>query len=182
TTRVSYFARKRAYVDENGVRSLSCAESCPSLDENTLNCLSTKFRGPLDPLVRNIATRVYNKKRAQIESDLLRDARKTINSQFDETSAKQFADANAKYEEKVRGPMIKRGIFPQRIQVLCSETELGVRALLNDPTGKTRTFAAVPPIQGSPALAVRVEESILNNASHSLFAGKKFTGEELDKE
>ena len=90
--------------------------------------------------------------------------------------------ANVKYEEKVHGPMAKRGIWPQRIKVLCSDTELGIRALLTDPTGKARAFAPVPPIQGSPAIAVRVEESILNNATHTMFAGKKFTGEELDKE
>src|SRR5258706_197680 len=83
------------------------ADSPPSLDETTLNCLSTKFRGPLDPLVRKFATRVYDKKKAQIESDILRDARKTINDQFDENAAKQFAETNAKYETKVRGPMVK---------------------------------------------------------------------------
>jgi hypothetical protein len=182
TTRVSYYARMQVYADENGVRALTCADSMPSLDENTLNCLSTKFRGPLDPLVRNIATKVYNKKKAQIESDLIRDARTTINKQFDENAAKQFAETNAKYEDRVHGPMVKRGIWPQRIKVLCSDTELGIRALLNDPTGKGRTFAPVPVIQGSPAIAVRVEESILNNATHTMFAGKKFTGEELDKE
>ena len=182
TTRVSYYARLRAYVDQNGVQALTRAESCPSLDENTLNCLSTKFRGPLDPLVRNIATRVYNKKKAQIEADVLRDARKTINSEFDQSAAQQFAEVNGKYETKVRAPLVKRGIYPQHIKVLCSDTELGVRALLNDPTGKGRALAAVPLIEGSPAIAVRVEESLLNNATHTMFAGKKFTGEELDTE
>ena len=129
----------RVYADENGVQALTRAESCPSLNENTLNCLSTKFRGPLDPLVRNIATRVYNKRKAQIGADILRDARKTINNQFDENAAQQFADANGKYGPRC-APLVKRGIFPQHIKVLCSDTELGVRALLNDPTGKGRAL------------------------------------------
>ena len=181
TTRVSYTARKRVYADENGVRELGPAISEPSLDENTLNCLATKFRGPLDPMVRRIVTRVYNKKQAQIEADVLRDARKTVSDQFDQNAAKQFIELNAKYREK-REPIEKRGIFPQRFRFISSEEEIGIRALLNDPTNQGRTFATVPLIQGNTDIALRIEESLLNNATHTLFAGKTFTGEELDKE
>src|SRR5438270_9416619 len=36
---------------KNGIQDRGPARSCPQLDENTLNCIQTKFRGPLDPLV-----------------------------------------------------------------------------------------------------------------------------------
>jgi hypothetical protein len=182
TTRVSYAGRKRIFIDENGLHDLYPADSCPQLDENTLNCLQTKFRGPLDPMVRKIAYRVYNKKKAEVESDIIRDARKTVNQQFDTSAVQEFAKANDRYEHDVRGPMLKRGIFPQTIKVLSSSEQIGIRALLNDPTGQRRVFAKVPDIAGFPDIGVRVEESLLNNASHSIFAGKKFTGEQLEKE
>src|SRR5262249_20605499 len=84
--------------------------------------------------------------------------------------------------EDFRKPMTEKGIFPQRIRVLTSDHQFGIRVLLNDPTGKAQTFAAVPDIHGWPDVAVRVEESLLNNFSHGMFAGKTFTGEELDEE
>src|SRR5205823_4217092 len=174
--------RKLVILDENGIHSYGPAEAEPTLDENTLNCLSTKFRGPLDPLVRRIAMRVYNKKKAQIDSDVLRDARKQVNEQFESNSARELCNANVRYQTDLRSVADKRGIFPQRIRVLSSDSQVGVRALLYDPTGKKRTFAPVPEIQGDPDVAVRVEESLLNNGAHTMFAGKKFTGEELDKE
>src|SRR5262249_21279644 len=151
-------------------------------DLNQLNCLYTSYRFPVDPLVRKIAYRVYTRQKPKIDQGVLDDADKELRKQFDGATAEQLVKANSKYFDEIRGPMEKRGAFPQRVRVLTSEHQLGIRLLLNDPTGKPMTFSPVPDIHGWPDVALRVEESILNNATHALFSGKSYTGEELDKE
>jgi hypothetical protein len=136
----------------------------------------------MDPLVRRIAYRVYTKQKPKIDQSVLQDAQKELVKQFDENAAQQLAKANQKYMDEVRRPMEKRGIFPQRIRIMTSEHQFGLRLLLNDPTGKAMTFSSVPDIHGWPDVAVRLHESMLNNATHTLFAGKHFSGEELDQE
>jgi hypothetical protein len=181
TTDVSYWGIKRLFIDECGIRDCP-ADTHPRLDLNQLNCLSTSYRYPIDPLVRKIAYRVYTKQKPKIDQGVLDDAQKELMKQFDGSVAERLVSTNSKYLGEIRGPMERRGIFPQRVRVLTSEHQLGIRLLLNDPTGKAMNFSAVPDIQGWPDVAVRLEESMLNNATHTLFAGKTFTGEELDKE
>ncbi len=181
STQVSYSGRKVLIVDESGIRACP-AETHPNLDLNQLNCLSTSWRFPVDPLVRRLAYRVYTKQKPKIDRGVLEDAQKELVKQFDDNAAQQLQKANDKYWNEVRRPMEKRGMFPQKIRILSSDRELGIRLLLNDPTGKPASFAPVPEVLGWPDVAVRVQESILNNASHAMFAGRKFTGEELDNE
>jgi hypothetical protein len=97
-------------------------------------------------------------------------------------ASQQIAEANRRYCEELRQPLEKRGVFPQKVRILTSQHQLGIRALLFDPLGKTQNFTAVPEIHGWPDIAVRIEESLLNNFTQPAFAGKKFSGEELDKE
>jgi len=182
TTRVSYTARKLIYVDENGIQDRGQARSSPQLDENTLTALQTKFRGPLDPLVRKIATKVYYKKQAETEAGIMRDARDEIEKTFNETAAKQIGDTNERYIKEIREPMQQRHIWPQRFHFLTTETQLGVRLLLKDPAGKPQIFTAVPAIQGKPDLALRVEQSFPNNVAQGALAGKTFTSQDLEKE
>lgn len=181
STQISYWGSKRLVVDDCGIHACP-ADTHPNLDLNQLNCLSTSWRYPMDPLVRRLAYRVYTKQKPKIDQSVLQDAQKELVKQFDENAAKQLDKANQKYRDEVRGPMEKRGIFPQRIRIMTSEHQFGLRLLLNDPTGKAMTFSPVPDIHGWPDVAVRLQESMLNNATHSLFAGKKFSGEELDNE
>jgi len=181
STGFSYWGTKRIVVDASGIRAYG-AQSCPRLEYNVLNCIGTSFRGPLDPLVRKIAYKVYTKQQPKIERDATKSAGDTVRQKFDETANEQIQNANKKYYEELRGPMEKRGVFPQRIRVMSSAHQIGVRALLYDPAGKVQNFNPVPEIHGWPDLAVRVEESLLNNTTQAIFAGKRFTGEELDKE
>ena len=182
TTRVSYSARKLIGFDENGIQDLCPARSCPQLDENTLNCLQTKFRGPLDPLVRKIATRVYYRKQAETEAGIVRDARKEIEKTFDETAAKEIIKANERIAKEIREPMQQRHIWPQRFHFLTTQTQLGVRALLKDPAGKPQSFTPVPEVQDNLDVALRVEETFPNNVAQGALAGKTFTSQELEKE
>ena len=181
STQISYSGTKRLIVDESGIRACA-ADTHPNLDLNQLNCLDTSWRYPMDPLVRRLAYRVYTRQKPKIDRSVLEDAQKELVKQFDDNAAKQLDKANDKYWNEVRRPMEKRGIFPQRIRIMTSEHQFGLRLLLNDPTGKPMHFSPVPDIHGWPDVAIRLQESMLNNATHSLFAGRHYTGEELDKE
>ena len=175
TTRVSYTASKLVRIDQNGITDIGPAQSCPQLDENTLNCLATTFRGPLDPLVRKIATRIYNKKRPETEAGIIRDAREQIEKQFNETAAKQIAEQNDKFTADIRGPLEERHIWPQRFRFLTSETQLGVRLLLQDPLGKPQTFCPCRTSMTNLTWPCAVDETFPNNVAQGSFGGKTLT-------
>jgi len=179
--RISYCSRKAIIFDENGIRELP-ARTQPHLDMNHLRYLNADFRFPIRPLVKRIAYRAYNKQKPQLNAGIVKDAGQQLSKQFNEETDKQIKQINERYVKDFRAPMVERGVFPQRLRILTSEHQLGLRALLNDPTGKPAAFSAVPDVLGWPDLAVRVEESMPNNFAHVIFAGKTFTGEELDDE
>ncbi|HLW65299.1 MAG TPA: hypothetical protein VKS79_08270 [Gemmataceae bacterium] len=180
-TQLSYMGHKQLFLTENGFCSAP-GETSANLDYNILTGVNTQFRRPIDPLVRRLVHHVYDKKKSQIDSQVYQSGSEELQKQFETNALKTLAEANARYYEKLRDPMTRRGIFPQRVRLMTSDHQLGLRSLLLEPTGKAQHFAPVPDIQGWPDLAVRVEESMLNNASHTIFAGKSFDGPALDKE
>jgi hypothetical protein len=181
TTHVSLLGNKLLAVDDNGVREES-GDAHANLDVNHLDFLRTSFRCPVDPLVRRIAHRVYNKQKSKIDSDIEKQANQELDKQFRTLAADKIKEINDRYEKDYRKPMQAKGVFPQRIRLMTSETQLGIRALLNDPTGKPMNFAPVPEIYGWPDVAVRVEETLLNNYSQGEFGNKTFSGPALDEE
>lgn len=182
STRVGYVARKRIRIDENGLVSLAEAEACPHIVWNNVNCIGTKFRPPVDPLVRKLTYKVFEKKRPETEGQILSDAQKKLIEQVEKNAAEKLEEANEQIELDIREPMKKRGVWPQRFRFMTSDTTLAVLALLDAPDKKPQTFSPLPEIVGSPDFSIRIEESLLNNASHALFAGKSYTGDELDRE
>src|SRR5262249_19197308 len=171
STQLSYIGHKQLYVTENGF----CAapgQTNANLDYNNLCGVHTEYRKPVDPLVRRLVYRVYDRKKSQIDSQVYQQGSEELAKQFETNAVKTLAEANERYYEKVRDPMVRRGIFPQRVRLMTSDHQIGLRSLLLDPTGKPQHFAPVPDIQGWPDLAVRVEESMLNNGAQTVFAGK----------
>jgi hypothetical protein len=105
-----------------------------------------------------------------------------VTKQFDELATKQIHELNRRYIVDIKEPMMERRVFPQRLRLMTSDHQIGIRALLQDPLGKPMHFAPVPDVLGWPDLAVRIEQSLLNNFCQAMFGGKEFTGEELDDE
>lgn len=178
---VDFCARLTIIVDEHGVRELPAASGA-RLARNDLRYLNADIPFPIRPLVKRIAYRAYNKQKPKLEAEIERQAKQQVDEKFREEAAKQIQRLNERYVKDFKEPMTERGVFPQRLRFMTSEHQLGVRALLNDPTGKAAAFQPVPDVHGWPDVAVRIEESILNNFTHAMFAGKTFTGEELDDE
>jgi hypothetical protein len=168
-------------VDENGVHE-DASNARANLDFNHLDYLQTSFCFPLDPLVRRLAQRVYNKQKPKIDGEIQKTADKEIDKQFTTVAADKIREINARYEKDYHKPMKAKDVFPQRIRLMTTETQIGIRALLNDPTGRPMTFAPVPEINGWPDISVRAEESLFNNYSQGEFGGKTFTGPALDQE
>ncbi len=181
TTHVSLMGDKILVIDENGLHEDN-GNARANLDFNHLDYLRTDFCLPVDALMRRVAQRVYNKQKPKIDGEIQKTADKELDKQFTQTAADKIREINGNYQKDFRKPMQSKGVFPQRIRLMTTETQLGIRALLNDPAGKPMNFAPVPEIVGWPDVAIRVEESLFNNYSQGEFAGKTFTGPALDEE
>jgi hypothetical protein len=181
STQISYISHKDLLFDEFGIHEAP-ASTQPHLEFNHLNYLNADFRLPIRPLVKRIAQRAYEKQKPKLNAEITKSAGEQLSKEFNEEADNEIKHFNERYLKDFRQPMIEKKVFPQKIRMMTSEHQMGIRALLLDPTGKAMNILPVPDVYGWPDVAVRVEESILNNFSHSMFAGKTFTGEELDDE
>lgn len=181
STQVSYSSRKMLVVDENGIRE-SAAQTCPNLDFNCLKYLDADVCLPVRPVVKRLAYRVFDRQKPKLDAGILKSAREEVTKQFDDLAQKQLQQLNRRYLNDIKEPMTERGVFPQRLRLMTSDHQLGLRALLHDPLGQPMNFAPVPDVLGWPDVAVRIEQSLLNNFCQAMFGGKEFSGEELDDE
>lgn len=181
STQVSYASRKTFVVDENGIRE-SQAQTDPRLDYNCLKYLDADVCFPVRPVVKRLAYRVFTRQKPKLDADILKSAGEEVTKQFDELTAKQLREWNHRYLTDIKEPMTERRVFPQRLRLMTSDHQIGIRALLNDPLGKSPNFAPVPDILGWPDVSIRIEQSLLNNFCQAMFGGKEFTGDELDDE
>src|SRR5262249_15633978 len=154
---ISYYSRKSLIIDENGIHEYS-AQTQPHLESNHLRYLNAEVPFPIRPLVKRIAYKAYNKQKPQLNADITRDAGKQLTDEFNERANKEVQQANERFIKDWKEPLLESKVYPQRVRILTSEHQLGVRALLLDPTGKAMTFTPVPDVHGWPDIAVRVEE------------------------
>ena len=180
TTHVSLLGNKVLIADANGVRE-DVGGARANLDFNHLDYLRTDFCLPVDAVVRRIAQRLYDKQKPKIDSDIQKKADEELCKQFTKMTADKIKEINDRYEKDYRKPMQVKDVFPQRIRLMTTETQLGIRALLTSPAGAP-VHSPVPEVVGWPDVAVRVDESLFNNYAQGEFGGKTFTGPALDQE
>jgi hypothetical protein len=175
----TFLARKRIYLNADGLFEVP-AGSCADVDA-PLNRLTTKFRGPLDPIVKRVALRIYQRDKPKADAIARAHARQRVNEGFDRDAEQQLAEGQRSYLSDLRGPLERRGIWAQQLHFRTTTDTLSVTARLEDTAGPTHP-GPPPALVGAPALAVRIHESLLNNGAVTLFANRTFTGEELDAE
>jgi hypothetical protein len=162
------FQHWRAAVGAGGASSPYAAETCLSW--------APLLGGASERLVLKIA----DNKASDANADTLKKIRREVSSQFDRETGNMLSQAELSLEEKVAGPLRKRGYYPQSKSFQSTETEMEMR---------TRTMeadelggGAVLPLPINPAhgVLVQVHESLLNQIGNRLqLDGKRLTPDEL---
>lgn len=173
---VAFNGNARIILDERGPQ-LGTSEMCADSRSHTTG-LCTTVRPLFDRLVRRIASKKIAKNQAQANWIASRHAEQQLIDKFNADIKKQLDDANRKYWKEIRGPMMAAGEFPRSLRY--STTRDGLRiSVLQANRFQLAAPLEAPPIQGRPAMAVRLHQSSINNYFAGMWAGKTADSVEL---
>src|SRR5690606_6149989 len=109
------FQHWRAAVGAGGASSPYAAETCLS------------WAPLLGGASERIVLKVANNKASDANADTLQKIRREVSSQFDRETGNMLGQAELSLEEKVAGPLRKRGYYPQSKSFQSTETEMEMR-------------------------------------------------------
>jgi len=179
TTKVG--ARKRILVDDQQVRSLP-VEAHASTDTRTAGIAVGKRFGK--NLIRRIASRKIAEIRPQAEAITEQKTREQVRRQFEEQTASAIAKAASDYQTKFRRPLMERGWYPELLHMSTTDSRLSVMARKSLPD-QIAAFTPPPSVDPDAVMAVRVHETLVNNAAEITLGGRtitqKFVEEQIRK-
>jgi len=162
-------ARKRLMVSDQGIRAVTATATAEASSQIT-GVGSTK-RGVVGCLVKKVAERKIPQQKRQGERIASRHAGQRLGERFEGQTVAQLADADAKFVQKFRNPLLRRGEFPGRLRFSTTADELRV-LVLQAGSGRLAAPGVAPELTGNPELAVRMHESLVNNLAQGLLAGE----------
>jgi len=155
-------ARKRLSLDQEKLTS-SRAESAADTD-TSINGVCAGNR-----VVERVACRRAEKKRPEAEYIASRHAEDRFTEQMDQRAEKLVAEANERYAEKFRRPLVERRLFPELLRFSSTKRALEVTAM---QIGEGSVAApSSPPAVKAGDLSVRVHQTAVNNVTASALAG-----------
>jgi hypothetical protein len=176
-----FVGRKRINMD---LERFDCQPASVRVRMDTqLAGVGTGFAGPLDRVVTGIAARVYYQEQDENNREAARMTERSIATEFDRDAGRQVADAFGTYLRQ-RADLRRRGLWPQSLRMYTTSDELCIRGRLSDDNFRLVSAGdAVPPptILGRPDVALRIHQSLFNNAAARQFGGRTVTGDELDR-
>jgi hypothetical protein len=207
TTQIA--GRKRVLADGDGIESLPAAVRVRQ--DTELAGVGTRFAGPLNRVVSGVAARTYYRDQDDNNREAAQITERQVTEEFDRDAGRQLADADRAYREQ-RTELRRRGLWPQNLRVCTTTDELCVRGRVGEgertedrgqrtensqrtEAGKRGTegrlvslssvlcpLSSPPSVVGRPDIAVRVHESLFNNAAAKHYGGRTITGDELDRD
>lgn len=171
-------ARKRLVFDSTGLHGQP-TEAKVQTSTQVTGIGSTKH-GVADKLVKKIAAKQIPKKKAQGEQVASQHARRLFERRFNDQAEPLIANANDRYRNKLRTPLVRMGAFPEHLRFSTTSDQLYVESKQTPE----RLFAASTP---APAVApltdvsFRLHESMINNSAMAMLAGRTLDKPQMDK-
>jgi hypothetical protein len=154
----------------------ACVDVSPHLDfcdVQTRYCL-------LDPVMRRVATRFYFRNEDRSHETFAWKTRRNVSWQFNREADAELCKQARAYRSDFLGGLDKNKMRPQELRFATTVDRLMVRARLEGAA--PADWAPVPPVEGRPDVAIRLHQSLLNNAAAILVADKTRTGADLEND
>jgi hypothetical protein len=172
---VPFQINQRVTIRPEGIEA-DCPQSSAAGD-STLTGMTTNFQCLLDRLVKKIACKKYRKSKDEANYIAARHAEAQLNEGARAEAEPRLRDADQALKKNLTD-LRSQGIAYSSLRFSSSTDTLHVRA-----HGAGPAAVSMPPRMSERSyLALRVHESIINESSGANFAGKTFTGEDLEKE
>lgn len=131
-------------------------------------------------LIEKVAWKRAGQQKSQAEAIGSEHAAARIAGQMDAQAGTMIAEQNARYREKFRDPLVKRGEFPEELAFSSTPDRLQVR-LLQASAGLLAAPENPPEQATSHDAAVRAHESVVINFAQGLLGGYELTDLRLEK-
>jgi hypothetical protein len=129
-------------------------------------------------MVRALARRRASQQQGRAEAIAAAHASRRVAARFDSEVESSLAEPRDKYATQFRGPLLRKGQFPQRFDLSTSEDALSLTAMqannaqLAAPSGPPEMVEGVD-------FSLRVHESMAGNFSEAVLGGIQLTDERL---
>ncbi|NIL99255.1 MAG: hypothetical protein GTO53_14420, partial [Planctomycetales bacterium] len=149
------------------------AESNTDIQRITVN-------SPFERMITRIAWKKAGQQKPAAEQEAARKARLRLERRFDDQIADMVGQANSKYHDQFRRPLVRQDLFPDHFQVASTEETIHLTAHKAFPDQLAAPTAAEPLPTGHD-LALVIHESLINNVATHLLGGRKFTNQDADQ-
>ena len=140
-----------------------------------INGLSAKHA-----FIEKMAWKRVGQQKGQAEAVASQHAAARVAGQMDTEAGRMIAEQNARYHEKFRDPLLKRGEFPEQLLFSSTASRADLRVLQASP-GLLAAPTAPPEQPGDYDLALRTHESSVTNFSQGLLGGYELTDLRLEQ-
>ena len=164
-------ARRRFFLDEY-TASASPVQASASTDSTVTGIAVNSRFGKR--MIQKIASRKIAETMPQAEAIAEGRARDRLRRQFQEQTEPALAQFRDQFQEKVRGPLEKQGLYPEMLHMNTTDTTLAITA--RKSTASQLAAASLPPAAAAGTLiSARVHESAINNMLEEKLGGRMIT-------
>jgi hypothetical protein len=132
-------------------------------------------------VIRGVAVHQYYRDEDEARQESERKARRKLLIKVNRETGLELAKQNTDFLEKVRQPLESKDLLGKPFLFRTTTEVLTASARLAEEAD-SRPIQPPPVVQGAPALAVRIHESLLNTGAARLYAGKTKTRADFEKD
>ena len=170
-------ARRRIFLDEFNVAAAPVEASADT--NSTVTGLGINARIG-KRLIRRIATKKIAESKAQAESIAEGKARDRIRHQFGEQTEPAVAQMRDQFQQKVRGPLQARGLYPESFHMHTTDRHLRIVAR-KSLAGQLAAFSSPPAASADNIITAQIHESAVNNILEEKLGGKVVTQDDVTR-
>ena len=167
-------AQKAFYIDENGLSA--DATTAKAKSNNRITGLSAKRK-----FIERIAWRKIGQQKGAAERIGARKTEQRVGEEMDREAESLLADADEKFNEGFREPLVRRAAFPKILDFSSTDDAIQL-TMLQASSRQLGAPTLLPPLAVENDLGVRLHESLINNYASTLYSGRTLTSEEVEKE
>jgi len=170
-------ARRRFFLDEY-TASASPVQASAATDTTITGMAINSRLGKR--MIQKIASRKIAETKPQAEAIAEGRARDRLRRQFQEQTEPALAQFRDQFQEKVRGPLQKQGLYPEMLHMNTTDTTLAITARKATPI-QLAAASQPPAADAGNMISARVHESAINNMLEEKLGGRMITQADVDR-
>ncbi|MBI2825895.1 MAG: hypothetical protein HYX69_14515 [Planctomycetia bacterium] len=175
TTRLT--ASQRLAIDDDGLHGLATTVDADT--DSSITGIGSSKRGFVGCIVKKVASQRASQQQGQAESIASQHAEKRLRTQFEKQIGAELAKGNRQFQDRFRGPLVRRGQLPI-LKFSTTDQELRLVAL-QAKGAQLGAQGPAPQASGKSQILLRLHESMANNFAGGTLAGQTIGQKELEK-